>query len=259
MLKSLITILSLATVSAVQLEIALRCKNGSECVLSATNASQLQAEQKVTTEAKVESQAQGQVEASLEVQAKLETKAVNTQEKPTVPFLPPKTSQKDWTLILDMDETLIHFNHEHFSTPQALKDGGVINFRPGAQEFLRAMSQEYELVIFTAAEQEYADWVLNQLDKDRIISHRLYRQHVSRLDEGGILKDLNLLGRDLSKCVIVDDTASNFANLPQNGIQIKKYIEDPNDTELSKLSQRLISMLNHPSNDIRIALATVTY
>ena len=36
-----------------------------------------------------------------------------------------------------MDETLIHFDHENLSTPQAQKDGGVINVRPGAQEFLR--------------------------------------------------------------------------------------------------------------------------
>ena len=88
------------------------------------------------------------------------------------------------------------------------------------------MSQAYELVIFTAAKQEYADWVLDQLDEDRLISHRLYRQHVSNLDDGGYLKDLNLVGRDLSKCVLVDNAASNFANLPQNGIHIKDFIDD---------------------------------
>jgi len=101
--------------------------------------------------------------------------------------------------------------------------------------------------------------VLDQLDEDRLISHRLYRQHVSNLDDGGYLKDLNLVGRDLSKCVLVDNAASNFANLPQNGIHIKDFIDDSSDTELPKLGQRLLSMMNHPSGDIRIALATVTY
>ena len=43
-------------------------------------------------------------------------------------------------------------------------------------EFLQQMSKLYEVVIFTAGMQEYADWVLNQLDQDgTLINHRLYR------------------------------------------------------------------------------------
>ena len=39
--------------------------------------------------------------------------------------------------------------------------GGHFLIRPGAHEFLRQMSQAYEIVIFTAAMQDYADWVLD--------------------------------------------------------------------------------------------------
>ncbi len=43
-------------------------------------------------------------------------------------------------------------------------------------EFLQELSKLYEIVIFTAGMEEYADWVLNQLDEDRkLIEHRLYR------------------------------------------------------------------------------------
>lgn len=43
-------------------------------------------------------------------------------------------------------------------------------------QFLEELSQIYEIVIFTAGMQEYADWVLNQLDADdNLIDHRLYR------------------------------------------------------------------------------------
>jgi len=31
-------------------------------------------------------------------------------------------------------------------------------------DFLKELSQYYEIVIFTAGMEEYADWVLNQLD-----------------------------------------------------------------------------------------------
>jgi len=39
------------------------------------------------------------------------------------------------------------------------------------------MAKFYEIVIFTAATQSYADWVLNEIDPEHYISHRLYRQH----------------------------------------------------------------------------------
>ena len=42
------------------------------------------------------------------------------------------------------------------------------------------MNKYYELVIFTAAMQDYADWVLDNLDTNKIISYRLYRQHAVR-------------------------------------------------------------------------------
>jgi len=40
----------------------------------------------------------------------------------------------------------------------------VFNIRPFAEEFLNTMANEFELVIFTAGEQDYADEILNTLD-----------------------------------------------------------------------------------------------
>ena len=53
----------------------------------------------------------------------------------------------------------------------------VFNIRPYAEEFLDTLAQYYELTIFTAGEQDYADEILNNLDLKGSISHRLYRQH----------------------------------------------------------------------------------
>jgi len=49
--------------------------------------------------------------------------------------------------------------------------------RPYCLEFLKELSIYYEIVIFTAGVREYADWVLNIIDKNGYIKHRLYRQH----------------------------------------------------------------------------------
>lgn len=100
------------------------------------------------------------------------------------------------------------------------------------------MSEHYELVVFTAAMQDYADWVLNDIDSDKYISHRLYRQHAS--PHGFVfVKDLSKTGRDLSKTIIVDNVAENFQLQPDNGIFIKSWFEDPKDTALSELAPLL--------------------
>ena len=71
------------------------------------------------------------------------------------------------------------------------------------------MEPYYELVIFTAGLKEYADWILNDFDKHKLIRHRLYRDSC-KLKKGVYLKDLSLLGRDLSKTLIIDNIADNF-------------------------------------------------
>ena len=78
--------------------------------------------------------------------------------------------------------------------------------RPGAREFLERMNQYYEIVIFTAAMQDYADWVIDVLDTGKWISYRTYRQHATR-ENSVFIKDLSRLGRDLKRTIIVDNVA----------------------------------------------------
>ena len=56
-------------------------------------------------------------------------------------------------------------------------DKGQLLIRPYAREFLAEMSKFFEIVIFTAATQDYADWAIDILDTEGHISHRLYRKH----------------------------------------------------------------------------------
>ena len=67
------------------------------------------------------------------------------------PFLAEKKVDREFTLVLDLDETLVHF--EEFG------DYGQFYVRPYAQTFLDEMEKHFEIVIFTAAVQEYADWI----------------------------------------------------------------------------------------------------
>jgi CTD small phosphatase-like protein 2 len=71
------------------------------------------------------------------------------------------------------------------------------------------MAKYFEVVIFTAGTEEYADWALSFLENVNCISHRLYRQHAVPMGTYYV-KDLSRIGRDLSKTLIVDNIAENF-------------------------------------------------
>ena len=72
------------------------------------------------------------------------------------------------------------------------------------------MAELYEVVVFTAAMQDYADWVLDSIDPQKMIQYRLYRQHATPTNMVYI-KDLSKLGRPLHKTIIVDNVAENFS------------------------------------------------
>mmetsp|Transcript_24343 Transcript_24343/g.23959 ORF Transcript_24343/g.23959 Transcript_24343/m.23959 type:complete len:99 (+) Transcript_24343:207-503(+) len=57
---------------------------------------------------------------------------------------------KVFTLVLDLDETLLHYEEKN-------EVEGELKIRPGAPEFLAEMSKHFEVVIFTAAMKDYAD------------------------------------------------------------------------------------------------------
>ena len=131
---------------------------------------------------------------------------------------------KEYILVLDMDETMIHY------------DPFRNNFRkrPHLLQFLKEASADWEIVVFTAALKDYANWILNSFDNQKYISRRLYRDSCT-LRRGVYLKDLLKVGTDLSKIVIVDNLPENFQLQPNNGIAIKSWFNDnTQDKELLK-------------------------
>ena len=156
-----------------------------------------------------------------------------------LPFINvPIPKERDYTLVLDLDETLIHYSQ----SPQ----GGQVLLRPFVHKFLKEMGKYFEIIIFTAAQQDYADWILNRLDKGKDVSHRLYRQH-TYLHKNVNIKNLDRLGRNIKKTIIIDNIADNFQLQPYNGIDIKTWIGDPDDTVLEDLIPLLKSKLKSDS------------
>ncbi|CAK78867.1 unnamed protein product (macronuclear) [Paramecium tetraurelia] len=159
-----------------------------------------------------------------------------------IPYLS-KTNR--YTLVIDLDETLVHY--------QELVDEGQFLVRPFAQQFLKDMSKFYEIVIFTAAQQDYADFILDLIDEDKSITHRLYRQHTT-LVKNTYVKDIQKIGRDIKKTIIIDNLAENFQLQPDNGIQIQSWYGDLDDQALLLLSPLLIQIVQKKIPDVREAL-----
>ncbi|OHT11327.1 NLI interacting factor-like phosphatase family protein [Tritrichomonas foetus] len=165
----------------------------------------------------------------------------NNPNDPLPPLLPPPLpeDQNKICLVLDLDETLVHSSflsipHADFRFVLGMDENQVgvfVCIRPGAERFLKELGNLYELVVFTASCQPYADTVIDYIDPGRVIKYRLYRD--SCTDFGGnFVKDLSRLNRNLERIIIIDNSPSAYLLQPYNAIAISSWFDEPMDNEL---------------------------
>jgi len=194
-------------------------------------------------------------------------------------ILPPYTGKKP-TLVLDMDETLIHAaidcipiesyrdyyaeelnrGWDFFFCLPYIDDQDshtIVNVkkRKGVDMFLEKMSKHFELVLWTAGDKVYADCILDRLDPNGYISHRLYREHctVLNIDNGVYMKNLKRLGRNMRRTLILENSPRNFGFQIDNGIPITSFeayfdgdvsVFDETDEKLLELTPLLMDCRN---------------
>ena len=178
-------------------------------------------------------------------------------------YLPPIKSYYKYTLVLDLDETLIYCQRDNISLYNNYNfnnmNKNTLIFRPGLLEFLHKMKSLYELVLFSFGTKEYVEHIVSLIEKkEKIFEHVLYRQYAT-YEKGDYVKNLELLGRDLKKIIIVDDIPHVFKLQKSNGICIKPFFGDIiSDRNTLKLLGKILETIRFDAEekdgDIRISL-----
>ncbi|UKJ89273.2 RNA polymerase II carboxyterminal domain phosphatase [Theileria orientalis] len=167
------------------------------------------------------------------------------------------------TLVLDLDETLIHSSFEpieNYSFTLPILQDGVekkiyVGKRPFVDEFLKITSKIYDIVIFTAGLKSYADPVIDKLDVNNVCKRRFFRDSCIYFN-GYYIKDLSIVTKSLKDVIIIDNSPACYCLNPNNAIPILSWFDDCNDIELFNL----LPLLNHLSkaDDVTKILSNLT-
>ena len=159
------------------------------------------------------------------------------------PFLKNK-NQKKYTLVLDLEETLVHINQL-----------GECILRPGLYKFLKNIKPYYELVSFSNESKYSSEPIIDIIEeKNKYFDYNLYREHLTFIGKE-FIKDLSKLGRDIKKVIVVDNIANNYKLNPENGIQILPFFGENNDDNvLEELKKILILFYKDKLEDLRIGI-----
>lgn len=174
------------------------------------------------------------------------------------PLLPPLVASDNGKkcLVLDLDETLVHssfklIQHADYVVPVEIESqthNVYVIKRPGVDAFLKRMGELYEIVVFTASLSKYADPVLDMLDINKVVKHRLFRESCYN-HKGNYVKDLSQLGRLINDSIIIDNSPASYVFHPNNAVPVSSWFNDPHDTELTDLCPFLADLTM--VNDVR--------
>merc|ERR1712037_22851 len=156
------------------------------------------------------------------------------------------------TLVLDLDETLIHSQHDGLGrggparstktsdfTLNVVIDSHPVSFyvykRPHVDYFLQTVSQWYDLVVFTASMEVYGSAVCDKLDPHKSIIRKRYYRQDCRMEYHSYTKDLATVNSDLSSVFILDSSPGAYRHYVENAVPIKSWFSDPHDTCLLNL------------------------
>jgi TFIIF-interacting CTD phosphatase-like protein len=170
------------------------------------------------------------------------------KNKELPPFLKNK-NQKKYTLILDLEDTLINIT---ITNDKKI----IIQPRPGLISFLTGVKPFYEIITFSKLSKNYSESIIRLIEGDKkLFDYNLYRNHCTLVGKN-FVKDISRIGRDIKTIIMVDDLAENLKDHIDNGILILPYEVNNfrEDRVLFELKKMLILFHRLGYQDLRNAL-----
>lgn len=155
--------------------------------------------------------------------------------------------QPKYTLVLELTGLLIHPEWSY-------KTGWRFRKRPYLEYFVNRVGYpNFEVVIYTKESGWTAFPLINSIDPEGRIMHRLFRD-ATRYEEGVHMKDINALNRDKRLVIHVDWDKAACGTSPENCLVLSKWDGDKNDNALFDLAQFLQAVASEQPSDVRDVL-----
>ncbi|KIV93665.1 hypothetical protein PV10_04860 [Exophiala mesophila] len=151
-----------------------------------------------------------------------------------------------FVLVLSLEDMLVH-------SEWTRDKGWRVAKRPGLDYFLRYLSAYYEIALFTSQPMAMTEQILRKLDPYGVIRWPLFRE-ATLYKDGGYIKDLSYLNRDLKKVLIIDTDPHHVKHQPENAIILPKWKGDPSDQTLVQFIPFLEYLATMGFEDVREVL-----
>lgn len=167
--------------------------------------------------------------------------------------------KKKFTLVLDLDGTLIHASRQKKTKIKRGVQYDRLNMnvlgqgrqtvhlytRPHLEDFLSKMGEIFNLVVFSASEECYCDVILDHIDKWRVIKQRFYK-HSVEIEQKTIKKDLQkIFKHSLENVIMVEDAPGVCVQKDKSIILDRWDAENPKDADLKFLMDVLVEAVEH--------------
>jgi Dullard-like phosphatase family protein len=171
--------------------------------------------------------------------------------------------RKKMTLVLDLDGTLVYVARvKRERIKRGIKCETVnlqvlgekeqtlyLYVRPYLEEFLTRLSEYFNIVVFSAGEEEYINKVVDYLDKWQIIQQRFSRNFCDLSVDKKISKDLKrICPNGISQVIMIED-APTICEQKEHTISVSRWEgKDPKDTDLKYLCEFLLENVENAQN-----------
>mmetsp|Transcript_23135 Transcript_23135/g.64273 ORF Transcript_23135/g.64273 Transcript_23135/m.64273 type:complete len:357 (-) Transcript_23135:538-1608(-) len=144
-----------------------------------------------------------------------------------LPDIPPNAIYPRFTVVLDLNETIVHSDWTRGRGWRVFK-------RPGVEDFISKLAPQVELVVFTDQMATYGEPILERIDPQRMIRFRLYRDS-TQYHNGKHVRDLSKLNRNLNQVIYITADKESFQFHPDNAVKIEPWKLQESDTVLLDL------------------------